>query len=52
MPKKALKKELIQKEDGRYLYLYSWAAGKPVEVEREPGKIRIKKIIINLFKDR
>ena len=52
MPKKALKKELIQKEDGRYLYLYSWAAGKPVEVEKGAGENQNKKIIINLFKDR
>lgn len=32
-----LTKELIQKEDGRYLYLYSWAKEKPVKA-RETAK--------------
>ncbi|HPU02096.1 MAG: hypothetical protein GX890_06575 [Firmicutes bacterium] len=39
MPKKILKKELIKKEDGRYLYLYSWAgdeAEKDAEKEETP----------------
>lgn len=31
MPTRKLKKEVIQKEDGRYLYLYSWLKEKPVK---------------------
>lgn len=30
MDEKVLKKELIRKEDGRYLYLYSWSKAVPV----------------------
>jgi predicted transcriptional regulator len=31
MTDRILKKELIQKKDGRYLYLYSWSKDKPVK---------------------
>lgn len=30
-----LKKERIEKGDGRYLYLYSWLTASPLRVEEE-----------------
>lgn len=41
--KKVLKKELIEKEDGRYLYLYSWADGEAEESEGKEGADQARK---------
>lgn len=48
MPENNLKKELIKKEDGRYLYLYTWSKGKkagekPSTAIREPAESAEKK---------
>lgn len=37
LQERCLKKELIQKEDGRYLYLYSWCKKDAVQQECGPG---------------
>lgn len=48
MPEKNLRKELIKKEDGRYLYLYTWSKGKkakskPSTASRAPAESAEKK---------
>ena len=35
-----LKKEKIQKKDGRYLYLYSWSRGGLDDEKADPRKLR------------